>query len=74
MLIAFLENNLCADGSVKIPEALRMYMGGMEEIDRDFCPRRSLHVFIRSVLLKRSGRGTVRQSGPVRPALPAALL
>ena len=32
MLIAFLENNLCADGSVKIPEALRMYMGGMEEI------------------------------------------
>ena len=32
MLIAFLENNLCADGSVKIPEALRMYMGGVEEI------------------------------------------
>ncbi len=32
MLIAFLENNLNADGSVKIPEALRMYMGGMEEI------------------------------------------
>ena len=28
MLIAFLENNLQADGSVKIPEALRMYMGG----------------------------------------------
>ena len=26
MLIAFLENNLCADGSVKIPEALRMYI------------------------------------------------
>ncbi len=30
MLIAFLENNLCEDGSVKIPEALRPYMGGME--------------------------------------------
>ena len=28
MLIAFLENNLQADGSVKIPEALRPYMGG----------------------------------------------
>ena len=32
MLIAFLENNLQADGSVKIPEALRLYMGGMEAI------------------------------------------
>ena len=30
MLIAFLENNLQADGSVKIPEALRGYMGGKE--------------------------------------------
>ncbi len=30
MLIAFLENNLQADGSVRIPEALRPYMGGME--------------------------------------------
>ncbi len=30
MLIAFLENNLQADGSVLIPEALRPYMGGME--------------------------------------------
>ena len=30
MLIAFLENNLQADGSVKIPEALRPYMGGIE--------------------------------------------
>ena len=30
MLIAFLENNLQADGSVKIPEAVRPYMGGME--------------------------------------------
>ena len=28
MLIAFLENNLNADGSVRIPEALRPYMGG----------------------------------------------
>jgi seryl-tRNA synthetase len=32
MLIAFLENNLKADGSVAIPEALRMYMGGKESI------------------------------------------
>ena len=32
MLIAFLENNLQADGSVKIPEALRPYMGGKEAI------------------------------------------
>lgn len=30
MLIAFLENNLQADGSVKIPKALQPYMGGME--------------------------------------------
>ena len=30
MLIAFLENNLQADGSVKIPAVLRPYMGGME--------------------------------------------
>ncbi len=34
MLIAFLENNLQADGSVKIPEVLRPYMGGMEKIER----------------------------------------
>ena len=32
MLIAFLENNLNADGSVNIPEPLRMYMGGVEKI------------------------------------------
>ncbi len=32
MLIAFLENNLEADGSVKIPTALRPYMGGMEKL------------------------------------------
>ncbi len=32
MLIAFLENNLQDDGSVRIPEALRPYMGGMEKI------------------------------------------
>ena len=32
MLIAFLENNLQADGTVRIPEALRPYMGGMETI------------------------------------------
>jgi seryl-tRNA synthetase len=30
MLIAFLENNLQADGTVKIPKALQMYMGGRE--------------------------------------------
>ena len=32
MLIALLENNLQADGSVRIPEALRPYMGGKEVI------------------------------------------
>ena len=32
MLIAFLENNLQEDGSVRIAEALRPYMGGMEAI------------------------------------------
>lgn len=32
MLIAFLENNLQADGSVNIPMPLRMYMGGKEKI------------------------------------------
>ena len=32
MLIAFLENNLNEDGSVRIPEALRPYMGGASVI------------------------------------------
>ena len=32
MLIAFLENNLQADGTVKIPEKLRPYMGGKEKL------------------------------------------
>ena len=32
MLIAFLENNLNADGTVSIPEPLRMYMGGKEKL------------------------------------------
>lgn len=32
MLIAFLENNLNADGSVNIPTVLQPYMGGMEKI------------------------------------------
>lgn len=34
MLIAFLENNLQADGSVKIPVALQPYMGGQKEIKK----------------------------------------
>ena len=34
MLIAFLENNLNADGTVNIPEALRPYMGGKEIIGK----------------------------------------
>ncbi len=33
MLIAFLENNLCVDGSVKIPKVLQSYMGGKEKIE-----------------------------------------
>ena len=32
MLIAFLENNLRADGTVAIPKALQPYMGGMTEL------------------------------------------
>ena len=32
MLIAFLENNLQADGTVNIPEVLRPYMGGTEKL------------------------------------------
>ena len=32
MLIAFLENNLNADGTVNIPEVLRPYMGGTEKL------------------------------------------
>ena len=32
MLIAFLENNLCEDGSVKVPVALRLYMGGKDKL------------------------------------------
>ena len=32
MLIAFLENNLCEDGSVNVPKALRPYMGGVEKL------------------------------------------
>ena len=34
MLIAFLENNLQADGSVVIPEALRPYMGGKAKLEK----------------------------------------
>ncbi|WP_028505074.1 serine--tRNA ligase [Ruminococcus sp. FC2018] len=34
MLIAFLENNLQADGSVAIPEPLRMYMGGKDKLSK----------------------------------------
>ncbi|MBR6044127.1 MAG: serine--tRNA ligase [Ruminococcus sp.] len=33
MLIAFLENNLNEDGSIRIPEPLRMYMGGKSKIE-----------------------------------------
>ncbi len=33
MLIAFLENNMNADGSINIPEVLRPYMGGMSKIE-----------------------------------------
>ena len=33
MLIAFIENNLKADGTLAIPEPLRPYMGGMEKLE-----------------------------------------
>ena len=32
MLIALLENNLEADGSVRVPASLRPYMGGKEKL------------------------------------------
>ena len=32
MLIAFLENNLQEDGSIRIPDVLQPYMGGKKEI------------------------------------------
>ncbi len=35
MLIAFLENNLQKDGTVKIPASLRPYMGGKEKIEKN---------------------------------------
>ena len=35
MLIAFLENNLQSDGSIKIPEVLRPYMGGKDKIEKN---------------------------------------
>lgn len=35
MLIAFLENNLQADGTVKIPEVLWPYMGGTKVLDSE---------------------------------------
>ncbi|MBR1723524.1 MAG: serine--tRNA ligase [Ruminococcus sp.] len=34
MLIAYLENNLEADGTVRVPEALRPYMGGKEKLEK----------------------------------------
>ncbi len=34
MLIAFLENNLQEDGSVRIPDVLQPYMGGMTKIEK----------------------------------------
>ena len=33
MLIAFLENNLNADGSINVPKALQPYMGGKEKLE-----------------------------------------
>jgi seryl-tRNA synthetase len=34
MLIAFLENNMNADGSINIPTALQPYMGGKTKIEK----------------------------------------
>ena len=52
MLIAFLENNLNADGSVNIPEALRPYMGGMEKL-----PQHNQHIltYMPAFLAKNDG-------------------
>ncbi|MCL2342780.1 MAG: serine--tRNA ligase [Firmicutes bacterium] len=46
MLIALLENNLLADGSVRIPEALRAYMGGKEQLTTNSSQRTTIGVFL----------------------------
>ena len=48
MLIAFLENNLQADGSVKIPEALRPYMGGNAVIEPKKI-RSNMHQYLKAI-------------------------
>ena len=44
MLIAFLENNLNADGSINIPKSLQPYMGGQEKIEPKKQFMRMFHV------------------------------
>ena len=51
MLIAFLENNLNADGSVNIPKALQPYMGGMTKIEKKNTRVRGNAGFFREVFL-----------------------
>ena len=46
MLIAFLENNLNADGTVSIPQALRPYMGGKDKL----VPKKQLNLDINNLI------------------------
>ncbi len=46
MLIAFLENNLNADGTVSIPQALRPYMGGKDKL----VPKKQLNLNIDNLI------------------------
>ena len=59
MLIAFLENNLNADGSVNIPKALQPYMGGMTKRLRKRHARKRNAGFFREVFLCHSYLKTV---------------
>jgi hypothetical protein len=66
MLIAFLENHLQADGSVKIPEVLRPYMGGKVVI---FCLVRGMNR-----LRERLPRKEAEEEAPPAPSKEEVLL
>ena len=59
MLIAFLENNLQADGSVKIPEALRPYMGGNAVIEPKI--RSNMHQYLKAIGLVPSRKSRAKR-------------
>ena len=63
MLIAFLENNLQADGSVKIPEALRPYMGGNAVIEPKKL-RSNMHQYLKAI-----GFGPIKKKAELKEIL-----